>query len=448
YTTVHRAWARALIVAALEDRTANEGVSSVLERAFDVSRPRRAAILISWLRHDAAGLEFVRAWVTQRDGRLAALVASGAKVLVDLGLLAAELHLLLHHSSWTPTLGAAFTQSEAAITSIITAAGPNDWYWLRQIFGAMDYACPETSARVLGAWDPRLAAATLRSARADAWDDADWFVGGVSKHSEAWCRAVGAELTFEQFLPALEAVRGPRVISRLRQLMSRLQVPFRRSHLKALWAAFARAFATADLDALSPMSGTDWDLEIYPDDVRAAVAKLDPVRLGEQLTAAKPAYWGRLLHVTLLAARAGSEFPAKLSERLGERLVKRIQEYGPAHPYELRLMLWQLGFLPDARKEQMAGEIYDAVLAAARYKGEQEQLLRAFGGLCASAMAKLAKELNVAPAAPHAFDALRTPILDAIPGLREALRQLEESARDYEIQEVLTATRTASPVAK
>lgn len=449
YTTVHRAWARALICSALTDPVAGMSTRALLSKAFDTKQPRRVAILITWLREEAAGFEFIHEWAADLgpEGWRALVAAAAARGLVDVALLASELHLLLRSSRWTETVGDAFATNQAAISGLVRKAGPNDWSWLRRLFMTMDHACPSTSARILEGWEPKAAAAALVNASPSDWDDADWFFGGVAKHSDPWCAAVGRELGFGDFLKGLAGAADMRSIVQLPELLMRLHVPLRRSQLRALWSVLGQVFGSAKLSQLRMWGPTDFTLELFPEDVTAAVGALDPARLADELLEAKPASWGMLLDLTHIAARARSDFPTKLAAQFDERLFDRATELGPSFPYELRLLLWQFRFLADERKEAVAAKLYPAVLLACRNApAERESLLRAYASISLTRVPDLARELGIDPPDTSSASLLLMPfreVLDKESAKR--LARLEESTADYELRAIFASEVNVEP---
>jgi energy-coupling factor transporter ATP-binding protein EcfA2 len=454
FTTVHRDWARALICSALEEQGTRAATTELLLRDFDCGTkwPRRLMILWSWLWYDPFGGRFASEWAkSQSPEAWRALVKTAATTsLVDVAMVARRLHMLFQSVRWTAIVGDALEANEAALTELVRKATAEDWYWLRELFMALDYARPTAAARVIAAWSPQSAARVLAETHPDHYESVGWFLSGAARHSLDWCIEVGRHLDWNTMASSIQRVRRGDVeaLEECAHILSRLGVPLLRSRVRELATAMGgalRGAALADI-RFEPVPGIMW-LEFFPDDTRRVVDELDPKRLAAEFSIASPRHWSCLLTLSAFAERAGSDFARQLVDNLGEPLIGSVVRVGAANPYELRVLLWQLTYGSAGSRRELAAKLFEVAKAACEASDtESGNILDAFSHIDAEYAARLAADLGRAMPKTDGPRALNVPFLQRLSNADEVRRELErreQSGEDYDVDAVLFGSAPA-----
>ncbi|MBN2561763.1 MAG: HNH endonuclease [Phycisphaerae bacterium] len=448
YTTVHRDWARALICAALDDPLCKQSAMESLARDFDArtASPRRLMILWSWLWYDAAGGRYARDWAARQgpeDWR--ALVGTAAAAsLVDIAMVAQQLHLLFPSDHWTAIVGDAFEAHEAPLALLVSKATSEDWYLLRQLFMTMDHARPSCAARIASGWAPEAAARVLGETHPDYYESVWWFLAGVEKHSREWCAQVGHHLDWQTVASNLSRIRRGHIdaINHCVEILGRLKVPLLRSRVTGLAKAMADTLRGASVSEISfwhaPMEL--W-LEIFPTEMHKVVEVLEPSRLAEELSNTGPRNWGRVLMLSAFAARAGSDFGRQMVDSLGSTFVDSVNRFGATNAHELRVLVWQLGYGSAARRNELAAQLLTVATAACKAdEHERGEILKAFSALDLDQAQKLATDLGLAIPENDRVDDVDRPLLDCLENgdlIRKKLDDLDRSGEDYDVTALL-----------
>jgi len=448
YTTVHRDWARALICAALNDPLCKQCAVDFLARDFDArtASARRLMILWSWLWYDAVGGPYTRDWAArQKPEDWRALVGTAATAsLVDVAMVAQQLHLLFPSDPWTTVVGDAFEAHETPLALLVSEATSEDWYLLRQLFMAMDHARPSCAARIVSRWAPEAAARVLGETHPDYYDSVWWFLAGVEKHSPEWCAEVGRRLDWRALASNLSRIRRGHVdaIDHCVEILGRLKVRLLRSRVTELAEAMADILRDVSLSEISfwhaPMEL--W-LEIFPTEMRRVVDGLEPNRLATELSIAGPRNWGRLLMLSAFAARAGSDFGRQMVDSLGSTFVDSVNRFGATNAHELRVLLWQLGYGSAARRRELAAQLLTVATAACKAdENERGEILKAFSAIDPDQAQKLASDLGLAVPENDGVDDINRPLLDGLENgdlIRKEIDDLDRSGEDYDVGELL-----------
>jgi|SRR5215213_660283 len=451
YTTVHRDWARAFICAALENGQSKGTTTQLLLRDLNLAapRPRRFARLLSWLKYSTCA-EFITSWAKNQEAEDWSQLIEAATVegLPATAEVASELHLLLYTEDWNETLGKAFETHEAALRNLVINATAEDWHYLQNLFMTLSHARPALAARIIESWNPESAADQLNHTHPDYYDSVRWLLGGsVCKHSNDWCLQVGKHIDWSKIKENLKQIRKGDVqtVGDLLSILHRLAVPIMRSMVRDIADVVHDTLAGASLSDIR-MELMIVELEVFPDEMTKVAGALNAQQLALELSNTPPHKWEEMMHLSWMAARAGSSFPQDVVEHLiDDELVAIVQKYAQAHPRTFLPLLWQLKYGRLERRLQLANQLLPAAVVACRHDDKiRDQILRAFARIDQGVAETLARELQVAVPPPDPeddkADTLNSPILQTADGGAETAEQLltlERSGGDYDVGEVI-----------
>jgi 5-methylcytosine-specific restriction endonuclease McrA/energy-coupling factor transporter ATP-binding protein EcfA2 len=459
YTTVHRDWARTFICAALGNSQSRESTVELLQRYFNLAtpRPRQFATLLSWLKYRANCDEFIREWALRQKREdwptlVGAAVHEGLAVASSV---ASQIYSLHRTEEWKEIIADAFEAHEAAITRLVIGASPQDWHYLRDLFGAISHARPSFAVRVIESWEPAIAAEVFNRTHPDYYDSMTWFLGGsIWKHSLAWCYKVGEHVDWSAISSNLSQVRKGDIegVEHCLSILRRLGIPIMRSMVRRITEIICDKLEGAHLNDIRFESGMIFVIEVFPKEMRKIADALDARSLAAEISHTLPHKWSELMHLSWIGARAGSTFPQDLVEYLDDdRLEEAVRKYAEYYPRIFLPLLWQLAYGRPERRRELAAKLYQSALVACRQtESEREDILRAFLKIDEESARNLTHELNVDLPIPEAEDEidLNRPLLERSEERKETkeqLRALEESGQDYDVGIIINGPyRTSS----
>jgi hypothetical protein len=210
-TTIHRKWAAQLIAAALRSDLTKGTTVALLAPFFDVKKAEPAQLLRlwNWLQRINGAREFIADWaksLKQEDWDLLA-ERSAAAGLLELGFLAAQMHLLFRSDEWKKTVSNAFARIEPTLMSRITNAGTEDWYWLRQLSMLLSHAAPDLMFRITECWEPQAVARLILDIHPDRFESASWFLNSFHEVNPRWLCSIGESLQWEAIADKYKHIR-------------------------------------------------------------------------------------------------------------------------------------------------------------------------------------------------------------------------------------------------
>jgi hypothetical protein len=443
FTTIHRKWAARLIAAGLSSLVAKSTTEELLKSDFRIpsTRPERLLRLWSWLRTLDESRPFIQEWVrTMSPGSWSILVGNCVrKGLMEVSFLAGRMHLLLDVADWRRTVGTAFEGNASLIAPLVYDATPGDWYWLRELSMAMNYACPEAWAKILQGWDRKSVADLLLNTRPDQFETVSWTLNDTPKLCPGWLEEVGMNMSWEAFAPRFQLVES----GDLRSLFKTISVfgtfgkSLKRSMLRTIAEATQTTLHAASLDDIR-MPMTDITLVIltlyFPDDARRAFGVLDVKGIGRQLSRSLPRHWRSLLELSFWADSCGSNVVATIiSECDIAQLEQQAQRFGPTNRHELRLLLHLLSRAKDEVRRSVAETFYSLVRQACEPNdAEARSIITAYNCLNDERGSILAAELGILP--EHTENKREAKDLQqALKATRQKYRELDAKGEDYEI---------------
>lgn len=405
YTTVHRDWARSCISVAMLPNTGSHRTAQVLlERDFrlDTPQPRRLMILWSWFHYDGSGAGlFLRDWKHRnRKANWSLLIGTAANSsLVDLAMVAARLHLLFPDFRWAQDLANAFAPHEAALISLVTAAGNTDWPLLREIFTTLDHCSPELAARVIQAWKPKQVAELLETTDPMYYETLFWLFPNLAKHSQIWLQSVGEHISWQRLSSQFDRVQ-PGAATRLLRCL-----PLLASFGMPLMRSMFRQIVNVLVHVLSASSLQHFDFEAYdsnlywmffPKELCRIAQHLDANRLATELSTANPFYWGRLLTFSIYSQQAGSLFGEQLVSAIdADVFTSNARKYRDASAHQWRVLLWQLSQGSSQARTNIAKMMYEDILYVARRDpGERHDIFTALTAINHELAENLATDLG------------------------------------------------------
>jgi hypothetical protein len=405
YRTVHRDWARLLILAALDNDRARDPTTALLEWEFALptAQPLRVIRLWSWVSAES-GHPFIRGWTRSlTDADWSFLVSSSA----DEGMEAlGPLARLVHRFATGPAkerFGPIFAANETGIAAAIRGARLESWYELKELAITVAGSDDGTLSRVLDACPPTEAARLLSQTHPDYYDAASWFFAVASEVNPEWCEAVGQDLDRDELRGRFLQVGAGDfdALFRFYDILVKFRVPLLRSMIRSLTEALESAAARSSLHDLRPgfFSIFGYILRLFPDDFFRIASALDPERYAASLSQSLPRRWRVLGELKGFITPGDVDFYQRVVDLLGEEFVAVVARYGPTHAYELRCLLWVLGEGSEGQRRWLAAVMRESVAAACRARvDESTDLIRAFLKLDRQLAEEMAAELGVSVA--------------------------------------------------
>jgi hypothetical protein len=306
YTTIHRDWAARLIAQAFSfDRTRPE-IEKLLTANVDLTSPEPSRLLRlrSWLKYQPHAGPFVRGLLAaQTQADWTTLVGQACLAgLETVGFLADQMHLLFQHPQWTLTVSSAFSAHERKLSGLVQSATSQDWYFLSRLEFALGPASPNLAARVWESWDPQSAATIIADTHPDLYEWLWWTIAGIKEHCPGWIPQVAQSLDWERMSAQLSLTRPGDVESvfRCKEILSRLEIPIRRSMVRRFGEALGIVLGECRLAELRvgfpPVADPTW--WFFSEDIKIELEDATAKRLAEDLSAGTPREWRSFAELT------------------------------------------------------------------------------------------------------------------------------------------------------
>ena len=412
---------------------------ALLAPFFDVKKAESAQLLRlwNWLQRINGAREFIADWaksLKQEDWDLLA-ERSAAAGLLELGFLAAQMHLLFRSDEWKKTVSNAFARIEPTLMSRITNARTEDWYWLRQLSMLLSHAAPDLMFRITECWEPQAVARLILDIHPDRFESASWFLNSFHEVNPRWLCSIGESLQWEAIADKYKHIRRGDLHTLLTcfGLIATLGYRLRRSMLRRLAAGIRHLLTGATLRDLY-LDAFDVSLTtlamFFPDDARKAFEVLDVRELGRELSASLPRDWRTLCELSSWARFCNSNLAAQIIQAADlSQLLLQVERYGVRNRYEFRTLIHFLRSAEAPTRSKLAHSLYGYVRQACAFKdSEAEAILSAFSGLEPELAQAISNELRIPYKIPREV-VDRRDFSDA----RQRFKQLDERGEDYEI---------------
>lgn len=389
FTTVHRDWAKVLLAAGLRNDATREVTRELVRREFDVasSEPERMSAMWSWLwSAGGAGSQFVLDWASglDRDQWTTLVRRSAEKGITSVGFFAGRMHILLHGQRWTETVAAAMEANERELVSCLVAAKPEDWYYINELFMAVNHAAPALGDRLREAWGPSRVASLFMSADPQDMHRVYWCFANVRERHGEWCREVCEHLEWPKVVENFKRIRPGALqdVCETWGALENLGFPMRRTMLRTCVDAMCGAIATAELKdvRLHVLGGLMLVLWVYPDETDRIFASIDNQRWASELALSQPRHWEHLDWVSSLAMPRSSDYVWRPLELVDvDTFAKTIALYAPHAPHPFRCLVWLFRFSTKATRERLATAIEQTAEKVMREaEEERNEIARAF----------------------------------------------------------------------
>ncbi len=418
FTTIHRDWASRLIDKALATPTSSDAISRLLLREFDFESeaPERCMRLCSWLWYQVDGGKWAREVLAAKSAKdWSVLVGKAAeRNLGTLGFIAERMHLLFQGPNWGSIVGTAFEEHEATIRELLRTATVISWPSLKSLSWTIETANPALASRLWNSSenDPKAVAKLLEVTHPDYYDTISWYFGSVRKQSPEWLNDVGRALNVHRMLAQLDRVSTGDAsnVFTLFEICARIRVPRRRSMVRKAAEAFGRTLKDCPLVSLHigfpPCLDPTW--LVFDDDIKAALASVDPIFFSRELETASPREWRQYANLTNFATPAVAEFEKKVIDAIDiGKFAANVAATAIGQEYELRCLLWSLGRASISVRKKLAKALHPTVVSACKSSSEEcPRILEAFYPLDPALATPLKSELTPA-AAPDVEESWR-----------------------------------------
>jgi hypothetical protein len=447
FTTPHRDWAQLLLAAGLKDNLTQEATRELVGREFDIASAdlARMSAMWSWLwSAGGAGAQFVHEWAAKLDREQWILLVSRSctKGIESIGFVAGRMHLLLHRTDWNETVARAMEANENGLISCLQAATASDWYYINELFMAVDHVSPALGNRLRVEWGSAHVATLLMSTGLENIHRAAWCFGDAKSRYSEWCQEVCDYLEWPRIVENFKRIRPGAMqdVCETWGMLEGLGYPMRRSMLKACVDAMCGAIANARLKEmrLHGIDGLMMLLWVYPDEADRILASIDDERLAAELATSHPRLWNQLDWVNSFAQDRLNFVWRPLELVDIDALAKNIALYAPHAPYEFRCLIWLLGLATELTRRRLAAAIETTVEKVMRESnGERDDIARAFLGLSAEHAEKLFAVLRAEGVAVNP-DPLEEQHRNRLMPLVERLRARDLAGQDYLVHDAFS----------
>jgi energy-coupling factor transporter ATP-binding protein EcfA2 len=441
FNTIHREFARKFLEISYLKTTKN--CEEILnEIFFDFKRIREIVILWSWMYHSLAK-EYVSKWKrTLNDDQLKTLITNAADdKLSTISILADR----LHNYGFNPDsilLKELLEDKILEITILIDQGEDGTLYYLNKLFSSLKEDNPDFIVQILDFIDDDNIYNLIKTADPESFEYLFWLFNSIYQVYPEWIKAFSKKFTNQDFFDIISKVEKGDLdsLTNIFNCHKSYFIDLTRGTFKQYSTTFAAIIKNCSLKEIrfSPISVTNFvELMYFEKDVNDIFNQLNIKQLSEDFGICSPRYWGNLLTISGLGNHYNYNVITQIVEGIDVATLNRnIANYFDQYFYELRVLIYQLCYAREAKKQEFSQILYPYIhKILAQHGKDQSDVLAAFCSLDEMEGRKICNEFNLTvPAKLHGFP--QRPDAEAKKFLKQ-IEELERVGNDWILRETI-----------